>query len=107
VFSTLKKSWRELASGSPGERFQSRYHHKMRSGRKGSRVPLLGAGIALILAGIVLLVVPGPGSLLILVGAAFLAEESLVVSRLLDRIEVQLRKLIAAATSGWRRAFGR
>lgn len=107
MFSTLKKSWRELASGSPGERFQSRFRHKKRSGHTGNRALLLGAGIALILAGIVLLVVPGPGSLLILVGAALLAEESLVVSRLLDRIEAQLRKLIAAATSGWRRAMGR
>ena len=107
MFSKLKRSWSELARGRSGERFESSYRRKRRSGRQGSRPLVLGAGIALILAGAVLLVVPGPGSLLMVVGAAFLAEESLAVARLLDRIEVQLRKLIAVVTSGWRRTSRR
>lgn len=46
------------------------------------------AALALIVAGIVLLVLPGPGLLLILLGAGLIAEESLLAARMLDRTDL-------------------
>jgi hypothetical protein len=45
------------------------------------------------LSGFILLFVPGPGLLLIAVGAALLARESLAVARALDWLEVRGRRL--------------
>jgi hypothetical protein len=98
----LKKSWKALSKECPGQRFQARYHHVQETGSGRSRVLKLGAGIALTLAGIVLLLVPGPGSVLIVIGGAFLAEESLIAARFLDRLEVLLRKVFAAVKKKWR-----
>jgi hypothetical protein len=102
LLNELKKSWKALKKERPGNRFQARYHHVQQSGSRRNRVLKLGAGIALTLAGVVLLLVPGPGSLLIAVGGAFLAEESLIAARLLDRLEVLLRKVFSAAKTKWR-----
>ena len=52
----------------------------------------LVAAPALIVAGIVLLVLPGPGLLLILLGAGLIAEESLLAARLLDRIDLAISR---------------
>jgi hypothetical protein len=99
----LKKSWKELAKERPGHRFEARYRHIQRSGSGHNRALTLAAGIALTVAGLVLLLVPGPGSLLIVLGAALLAEESLIAARLLDRLEVQVRRLSDWARTKWRR----
>jgi uncharacterized protein (TIGR02611 family) len=100
----MRKHWKELAHGQPGRRFQDRHRRKHEAGHDPHRALKLGAGIVLVIVGLVLLLVPGPGSVLILVGAAFLAEESLILSRGLDRLEVRLRKLAAFASTRWRRA---
>jgi hypothetical protein len=94
---SLKKKWRELADGAPGKRFQSRYEKKHRDCRRGGRTLTWVAAAVLIVTGIVLLVVPGPGSVLIVLGAALLAEESLRVARALDWTEIRIRRLF-----GWR-----
>ena len=39
------------------------------------------------LAGVVMLVMPGPGLLAMILGAALIAEESLIAARLLDRLD--------------------
>jgi len=43
-------------------------------------------------AGIVFLVVPGPGIPILAAGLALIAQESAVVARLLDRTEIRLRR---------------
>ena len=95
MIESLKNNWRELARGSPGERFQNRYKKKQRSGSSGTGRMLkrVAAGL-LIAAGIVLLVIPGPGSVLIVLGAALLAEESLSIARGLDWTEMRIRRLL-------------
>ena len=50
-------------------------------------------GVAVILFGIFLLFVPGPGWLTIFVGAAMIAGESLTMARFLDWVEVKLRRI--------------
>ena len=49
----------------------------------------------LVLTGLVLLVAPGPGFLLVFVGAAMIAEESLWFARAFDALELKVRRLAA------------
>jgi len=103
IIESLKHSWRELADGTPGKRFQNRYEKKKRSARGGGgRVLKLIAAVILIAAGIVLLVIPGPGSVLIVLGAALLAEESSAVARGLDWTEMRIRALFQRYRANWR-----
>jgi hypothetical protein len=91
---SLKHNWRELADGTPGKRFQNRYEKKQREGQRRGRTLKLVAAALLIAAGVVLLVIPGPGSVLIVLGAALLAEESASVARALDWTEMRIRRLL-------------
>lgn len=73
------------------------------SGRTLRRVGVGVAGGLLIIVGVVLLVLPGPGLLVIAAGLAVLATEFTWASRLL----VRLRARIASARSGARRRMHR
>ncbi|HYC43980.1 MAG TPA: PGPGW domain-containing protein [Burkholderiales bacterium] len=104
MFRKLKKRWRSLSRGQPGRRFQDRYER-----REGARSGLwkafyVVAGVALCLAGVVLMPAPGPGFLVVFIGGAMLAEESLVAARVLDWIELRLRALHSRLRRAWRRA---
>jgi hypothetical protein len=102
VIDALKKHWRDLASGRPGHRFQDHYRRAHKGALGFRRVCKMAAAIVLTIAGLVLLFIPGPGSVLIVIGAALLAQESEVIARLCDASEVRGRKLISAAVKAWR-----
>ena len=53
------------------------------------RVFLILAGFTLLLAGVIMLVTPGPGMLTILLGLGLLAAEFVWARRLMDRIKRQ------------------
>jgi hypothetical protein len=59
----------------------------------------VGIGMLLLAAGLAMLVLPGPGLLVGLLGAALIAGESLSVARLLDRLDV----CVTALWKRWRR----
>jgi hypothetical protein len=103
VIAALKKNWTDLAKHPPGRRFQNRHRRQDQRGSSTSRTLKLAASIVLILAGAVLLVIPGPGSVLIVIGAALLAEESMIVARFMDSAEVRIRKWIEAARTQWKK----
>ena len=63
------------------------------------KIVLMALGTGLILLGIAMLVLPGPGLLAILIGAALIAQQSLVASRVLDRIDLCVARLLQR----WRR----
>src|SRR5262245_4301050 len=91
---SLKNNWRELLDGTPGKRFQDRYEKKKRDGQRGGgRTLKLVAAALLIVVGVVLLVIPGPGTVFIALGGALLAEESATVARALDWTETRIRRL--------------
>jgi cytochrome c-type biogenesis protein CcmH/NrfG len=100
----LKDNWHELARDKPGHRFQNRYRQRKKQGSNRGRFVKLAIAIALLIVGAVLLVIPGPGSVLIVLGAALLAEQSLTVARWFDRSEIWLRKLAAHLRRRWRSA---
>ena len=93
MFERLRKQWQVFRADPAGERFQRRYRrHTVRAGMARKIIVIVG-GLVLIAAGIVLLVLPGPGLLLMLLGAGFVGEESLIAARMLDRIDVVFQRL--------------
>ena len=85
----LRKQWRHFKAMPSGRRFQTRY--RMRGSDSGGvtrKVLMCGLGGLVVLAGVIMLVLPGPGMLAILVGATVIAEESLFAARVLDRIDL-------------------
>ena len=104
MFRRIQAQWRDLTKAKPGTRFQNRY--QCRKGRRGSpflKACYMALGAVLFVTGIILMPAPGPGVLVMFVGAGMLAEESLLVAHALDAAEVKVRRLINAAVHAWKR----
>jgi fatty acid desaturase len=83
----------------PGQRFQGRYwHHRDPRHRRPVIVRLASLTIAVVLAivGVLMLVLPGPGILVLALSGALFASESLTIARMLDSVELRGR-------AAWRR----
>ena len=61
----------------------------------------LALGAALSLAGVILMLIPGPGIPVLLLGAGLVAQESLWVARILDALEVRIRGAVGWARRKW------
>jgi putative transmembrane protein PGPGW len=90
MFHKLKQSWRSLQQGEPGGRFEERWRRK-KPGGLARKILVLGSGGIVFAAGVFFLPAPGPGTLLLVLGAALMAEESRWIARTLDRAELLLR----------------
>jgi hypothetical protein len=92
----LKAYWSDLRRGKPGSRFQDQYDRNQQD-QKGpiGRVFRIIAGMALIPVGLFFLAVPGPGLLIVVIGAVLVARELGFAARLLDTLELRAR-------SAWR-----
>ncbi|MCO8122022.1 hypothetical protein NHH03_09760 [Stieleria sp. TO1_6] len=94
---TVKDNYQTLREGKPGERFRG-YVHQRRKRRGGNftigRVLNFGGGIALILTGLAIGWLPGPGGFLAIIGLALIALELPFIADILDRTEVVIRKLL-------------
>lgn len=98
----LKQNWRQFEKGTPGERFQERFKRRHRSGQGIWRKALfVGGGLLIMIAGLFMLVAPGPGLLAIFIGAGLIAQESLFAARTLDWTELRLRKLLTWSLCLW------
>ncbi|HEX8299147.1 MAG TPA: PGPGW domain-containing protein, partial [Rubricoccaceae bacterium] len=62
--------------------------------------------LAVLAAGVFLLPAPGPGFLVVALGAALVAQESLAAARAADKTEVWLRGVAAWGIRVWRRSSG-
>jgi uncharacterized protein (TIGR02611 family) len=104
MFGRLMQQWRDLTTAKPGRRFQNRYYaRKKRRSNPLVKLVYLVLGAVLTIAGIVLLPAPGPGFLVIFVGAAMLAEESLLIAHACDWAEVKARAVLKRARRAWKR----
>ena len=103
MFDSLKKRWQEFKRGVPGRRFQERYF-RVRKNPKSHfwKMALIGGGSLLMALGVVMLVAPGPGLLVLVLGASFVAQESLAAARALDSAEILLRRAAAWSLRTWR-----
>lgn len=99
-----KESWKEFERSPPGERFERMYRRRRMTGSAAVRVGLIAAGVLLIVGGIVLLAIPGPGLLVIAFGGALIAQQFLFVARAFDQLELLLRKLHRAGLAFWKKA---
>jgi uncharacterized protein (TIGR02611 family) len=101
----LKLQWWDLKCGRPGTRFKQRWRTHEQGRRSYFAKPLyITAGLFVFLVGLVMLPAPGPGCVVVFVGAAMMAEESFWVATLLDRIELKGRRILAQAGKSWSRA---
>ena len=90
-----KQNWRRFKAGLPGRRFQQQFRLRQRFRCGAARKALLiTAGTLLAAAGVFLLFVPGPGIIILLIGAVLVAQQSSLAARAFDRIEIRLRKFI-------------
>jgi len=72
-------------------------------GRSSKRVAVAVVGAALVLAGLAMFVLPGPGILVVILGLAVLATEFVWAERLLDKAKEQATKAKAGVGSRLRR----
>lgn len=101
----LKESWRRLRAGTPGRRFQQQHSRRQESGRSPLKKALfVVVGLLLMAVGIFLLFVPGPGLVVLLLGALMVAQQSLLAARALDWAEVRALKLLDPSLRVWRRS---
>ena len=104
MFRRLTRQWRAMVEAKPGKRFQARYEQRRQMRASVLWTPLyLILGSALFVLGLTMMVAPGPGLIVLFMGAALIGQESLVVARALDRTEVGLRRMAQAALRSWQR----
>jgi hypothetical protein len=93
--------WGQFWRDSPGRRFSRRYerlrHH---NGTLAGRLLRAALAIVLLLVGLVMLPLPGPGFVPLLLGAALLAGESIRIASWLDRAEVRVRRWLGRPGRG-------
>ena len=61
----------------------------------------MALGVALLLGGLILMVVPGPGIPVLLLGAALIAQESARVARMMDKLEVSEAEAAREKSRSW------
>lgn len=99
----FKSSCHRFIAGTPGQRFQQLYRHRQQSRSSLLRRALLIAGgILVALAGVIFLFTPGPGIVVLLLGAALIAQQSRLAARAFDRIEIRLRRCFRQGLKLWR-----
>lgn len=92
---SLGDQWRAFAAQPCGRRFQMRYrkHREKRTGLA-RKILFMSLGVVLILTGMVMLVLPGPGLLVMIAGAALFAEESKFTAMALDRVDLWITRRV-------------
>lgn len=104
MFDGIKEEWAQLKRGKPGSRFEKQYERNGREAKSAvGRVLRIIGGLLLIPVGMFFLAVPGPGLVIIGIGAVLIAREFRFAARLLDRLEVRGRKLWKWGEQRWRR----
>jgi hypothetical protein len=95
MFEAIRRSWNRFRAAPAGTRFQSR--HRRGESRSGfvRKVLVIAAGLVVIALGLVMIVLPGPGLLAMLLGAALIAEESSVAARWFDRADLLVERALA------------
>ncbi len=106
MLQTIKDDFRELRSGAPGKRF--RQYVDDRRARRGTRwsagrIISFAAGAALVVVGLGIGWLPGPGGFLAIVGLALIAQEIPFIANALDRTEGASRSIVAAAKRKFRK----
>ena len=100
----MKQDWQEFTESEPGSRFQDRYRRRQEEeqGHVAKRIFLIVLGAIIAVGSIVTAPLPGPGWATVFLGLMILAGELLPAARLLDWLELRLRKLWQFIQRVWR-----
>ncbi len=104
MINQTKRALREFTRSQPGHRFQQRYKRRQQttSGLFDPKNLLyLGGGIAIIIIGVLIAPVPGPGGVIAVVGLAMLGSLFRPVARALDWGELWVRRIAYWVTDLW------
>lgn len=98
----IRKSWNKLKQAEPGRRF--REFHDYRKKRRQHHTSIwhivpVGTGLLLLIGGLAIGWLPGPGGFIAIFGVALLATEFRFLARALDWSEIQFRRIW---THGWK-----
>lgn len=100
MFQALQRHWRAFRAEPAGTRFQRRYRRRAeRPSGWLRKIGVLVAATGLIIAGVAMLILPGPGLLALFLAAVLIAEESLVAARLLDRVDFVISRRLAGRSN--------
>ena len=97
MFNKIINQWHTIRNSPPGQRFQERYRQQQAKRTAGSHVKKHAAmfsGCAIILFGMFLWFIPGPGWITIFVGAGVIAGESISIARILDWVDYKISYLL-------------
>lgn len=102
---SLKQELGEVRDDRPGHRFQEQ-HQRRHEGDSSpaKRMGMLALGFVVLAAGIFFMPAPGPGILIVAIGGAILARESIRAARVLDWIEVRARAILGWGGRVWQQA---
>jgi len=100
----MKRDLQEFRESKPGRRFQDRYHRRQEEeqGHTARRIFLIILGAIIAVGSLITAPLPGPGWATVFLGLMILAGELLPAARLLDWLEVRLRKLWMLIQYIWR-----
>jgi len=102
----IKRNFQLFKQSKPGQRFTD-LQKRRKEAEKGKlpigRIINITLGVALILVGIFLLALPGPGITLSVLGCGLLGGESRMIARFLDRGELKLREWWPPVKAFWKR----
>ena len=102
----VKTEWKHFKDDKPGARFRN-HRERMKEKPRGHSVVAIMIGLLLVAVGVVLLFIPGPGSLFIAFGVALIASHSKKLSAMMDRAEPKLRRLGRRGKHRWEAMPGR
>lgn len=102
MFQSFKETWDKIQDDPPGERFYRQYHRRQEARETVlNRVLFIGVALVFLIIGIIFIFTPGPGLLFIFVGLGLIAQESLWLSKALDKLEVYLRRWVDWGKEQW------
>lgn len=99
-----KQSWQAFKGSDPGRRFQDRYDRRQQAEHgRWDMVAVLNVvlGLAIALAGLLLVPAPGPGWIITFLGLGLLGSELAPIARALDSAEVKIRSVAGWAKNVW------
>jgi hypothetical protein len=105
MFQSLRKHWHHFTKPPPGRRFKTFYEERQENrGSKGTgkKWLLIVLGVVGTVAGVALLPLPGPGSIVLVAGLAFLSSESLTMARFLDVMDKRRDIIMSKLRRIWR-----
>jgi hypothetical protein len=101
--SSFAKQWHSLSAGKPGHRFRDRYHQNQKNPQQRwtGRIVRFVLAAVIFLGAAALTVIPGPATPLFFVAGALIASDWLWMAKVMDRIEVLLRKIFKPVGKVW------